>query len=47
MLSSLDTPAVISLDDQNRIVLRFTNPRNDELSITIKARRRPAAHAAQ
>jgi len=47
MLSSLDTPAVISLDDQNRVVLRFTNPRNDELNIAIKARRRPAAHAAQ
>ena len=47
MLSSLDTPAVISLDDQGRVALRFTNPRNDELNITIKARRRPAARAAQ
>jgi hypothetical protein len=41
VLESLDTPAVISLDDQGRIVLRFTNTRNDELSITIKARKIP------
>jgi hypothetical protein len=43
MLSSVNTPAVISLDDQGRITLRFSNPRNDELSIEIKARQRPAA----
>jgi len=42
MLSSLDTPAIISLDSEGRVLLRFTNPRNDELNITIKARRRPA-----
>jgi len=47
MISSLDTPAVISLDDQGRVLLRFTNIRNDELDITLKARRRPAAHSAQ
>ena len=41
MLSSVNTPAVISLDDQGRVVLRFTNPRNDELSVEIKARKRP------
>jgi hypothetical protein len=41
MLTSVNTPAVISLDDQGRVKLRFTNPRNDELSIEIKARRRP------
>ena len=39
-LTSVNTPAVISLDDQGRIQLRFANPRNDELSIVIKARRR-------
>ena len=44
MLSSLDTPAIISLDGDGRVVLRFTNPRNDELNITLRARRRPAAH---
>jgi hypothetical protein len=47
MLESLDTPAVISLDDQGRIALRFTNIRNDELSVTIKARRRPTASPAK
>jgi hypothetical protein len=46
-LDSLDTPAVISLDDQGRIVLRFTNVRNDELSVTIKAHRRPVASPAK
>jgi hypothetical protein len=43
MLTSLDTPAVISLDSEGRTLLRFTNPRNDELNITIRARRRPIA----
>lgn len=43
MLTSLDTPGIISLDSEGRVLLRFTNPRNDELNITIKARRRPAA----
>jgi hypothetical protein len=42
MLTSVNTPALISLDDSGRIVLRFTNPRNDQLSIEIKARRRSA-----
>jgi hypothetical protein len=43
-LSSLDTPAIISLDAEGRVELRFTNPRNDELNITLRARRRPTAH---
>jgi len=42
MLSSVNTPAIVSLDDQGRVMLRFTNPRNDELAIEIKARKRPA-----
>ena len=42
MLSSVSTPAIISLDDQGRVTLRFTNPRNDELAVEIKARRRRA-----
>jgi hypothetical protein len=42
MLTSLNTPAIISLDDQGRIKLRFTNIRNDELSVVIKARKRRA-----
>jgi hypothetical protein len=40
MLTSVNTPATISLDEQGRIRLRFINIRNDELSIVIKARRR-------
>jgi hypothetical protein len=37
----VNTPAVISLDDEGRIKLRFTNIRNGDLSIEIKARKRP------
>lgn len=40
MLTSVNTPAVISLDTEGRVTLRFTNPRNDELAVTLKARRR-------
>ena len=43
MLISVNTPAVISLDDQGRIAMRFTNPRNDELHVIIKAKKRPQA----
>jgi len=42
MLTSVNTPATISVDEQGRIRLRFINIRNDELSIVIKARRRPS-----
>ena len=41
MLTSVNVPAVISLDQQNRVTLRLTNIRNDELNVTIRARRRP------
>jgi hypothetical protein len=41
MLTSLNTPAVISLDEEGRIKLRFTNTRNGDLAIEIKARKRP------
>jgi hypothetical protein len=41
MLASVNTPAVISLDAQGRVTLRFTNTRNDELAVTIRARKRP------
>jgi hypothetical protein len=40
MLTSVNTPATISLDEEGRIRLRFANTRNDELSVVIKARRR-------
>ncbi len=41
MLASVNTPALISLDADGRVMLRFTNPRNDELAVTIRARKRP------
>lgn len=40
MLTAVNTPATISLDDKGRIKLRFINPRNDDLSIVIRARKR-------
>lgn len=40
MLTSLNVPAVISLDAEGRILMRFTNLRNDELNITVRAKRR-------
>ncbi|HZS27222.1 MAG TPA: hypothetical protein VFB76_08315 [Candidatus Angelobacter sp.] len=41
MLTSVNTPAVITLDEEGRIKLRFTNTRNGDLAIVIKARKRP------
>jgi len=38
MLTSVNTPAIISLDAEGRVRLRFTNPRNDELSVVIRAK---------
>jgi hypothetical protein len=43
MLTSVNTPAVITLDEEGRIKLRFMNTRNGNLAIEIKARKRPAA----
>ena len=40
MLTSVNTPAVISLDEQGRVKMRFTNIRNGDLDITIKAKKR-------
>ena len=42
MLTSVNTPAIVSLDDEGRVKLRFANIRNDELAVVIKARRRAA-----
>jgi hypothetical protein len=41
MLSSVSVPAVISLDEEGRVACRFVNPRNDEVHVVLKARRRP------
>ena len=47
MLTSVNTPAVITLDSEGRVTLRFTNTRNGDLAIEIKARQRPTAGAAK
>lgn len=41
MLTQVNTPAAISQDEEGRIKLRFTNTRNGDLAIEIRARRRP------
>lgn len=46
MLTSVNTPAAIWLDEEGRVKLRFTNTRNGDLAIEIKARPRPAKPAA-
>jgi hypothetical protein len=40
MLTSVNVPAVISLDREGRVMLRFTNIRNDEIAVTIRAKKR-------
>jgi len=42
MLTSVNTPAIISLDAEGRVRLRFANVRNDELSVVIRARKKVA-----
>jgi hypothetical protein len=41
MLTSVNTPATITLDDEGRVKLRFVNTRNGDLSIEIRAKTRP------
>jgi hypothetical protein len=40
MLTSVNSPAVITLDAEGRVTLRFTNYRNDNLAVTIRAKKR-------
>jgi hypothetical protein len=40
MLSSLSLPGIVSTDAEGCVHLEFTNPRNDEIHVVIKARRR-------
>jgi hypothetical protein len=40
MLTSLNSPAIVTLDGEGRITLRFTNIRNDNLAVTIHAKKR-------
>src|SRR5262249_14042590 len=46
MLASVNVPAVITLDEEGRVKLRFTNTRNGDLAITIKARPPPGPKPA-
>jgi hypothetical protein len=39
-LTAVSVPAIVSLDAEGRIVCRFTNPRNDEIHVVLKARTR-------
>lgn len=39
-LTGVSVPAIISLDNEGRVVCRFTNPRNDEIHVVLKARLR-------
>lgn len=43
MLTSVSVPAIVSLDSEGRVVCRFTNPRNDEIHVVLKGRRRKTA----
>lgn len=47
MLSSVNVPAAVSLDSEGRVTLRFTNIRNDELSVTIKGKPRKQMPASE
>ena len=40
MLTGLNTPAIMTLDSEGRITLRFTNIRNDDLAVTIRGKKR-------
>jgi hypothetical protein len=40
MLTSVNTPATVALDDEGRVKLRFVNTRNGDLSIEIRAKAR-------
>lgn len=42
MLTSVNTPAVVTLDEEGRVKLRFANTRNGDLAIVIKAKKRSA-----
>ncbi len=40
MLTSCNVPAIVNEDSEGFMTLRFTNPRNDELHIVLRARKR-------
>jgi hypothetical protein len=40
MLTSVNVPAVVTLDAEGRVTLRFTNTRNGDLAVVLRARKR-------
>jgi len=40
MLTESTVPAIVSLDSEGRLVCRYTNPRNDEIHVVLKGRKR-------
>ena len=40
MLTSVSVPAIVTLDSEGRVVCRFTNIRNDDIHVILKARKR-------
>jgi hypothetical protein len=40
MLTSLNSPATVTMDSEGRVTMRFTNIRNDNLAVTIHAKKR-------
>jgi hypothetical protein len=40
MLTSVNTPAIVTLDSEGRVTLRLANIRNDNLAVTIRARKK-------
>jgi hypothetical protein len=40
MLTSLNSPATVTLDSEGRVTMRFTNIRNDNLTVVIHAKKR-------
>jgi hypothetical protein len=40
MLTSVSVPAIVSLDEDGLVKCSFTNTRNDEIHVVLKARRR-------
>ena len=43
MLTATSVPAIVSLDSEGRVLCRYTNPRNDEIHVILKARKRKGA----
>jgi hypothetical protein len=40
MLTSVSVPAIVTLDAEGRVLCRFTNTRNDDIHVVLKARKR-------